>query len=85
MSGSKIEIVAEVFSPMIRGWLQYFSKYSSASVKYTMDCINRRLINWAMSKYKRFRNHRRRTVEWMKEIARKEPNMFPHWALGYMP
>jgi RNA-directed DNA polymerase len=46
MSGSKIELVAEILNPMIRGWLNYFSKYNKSAVKYTMDCINRRLVKW---------------------------------------
>ncbi|WP_326909793.1 group II intron reverse transcriptase/maturase [Sedimentibacter sp. MB31-C6] len=85
MSGSKIEKVAEILNPMIRGWLNYFSKYNKSAVKYTMDCINRRLVKWAMSKYKHFRNHRSNADKWLKEIAKREPNMFAHWAFGFTP
>lgn len=85
MSGSKIEMVAEVLNPMIRGWLNYFSKYNKSAVKYTMDCINRRLVKWAMSKYKHFRNHRSNAEKWLTQIAKREPNIFPHWAVGFEP
>ena len=85
MSGSKIEMLAELLNSMIRGWLNYFGKYNRSAVKYTMDCINQRLVKWAMCKYKRFRNHRRRANEWLKELAKREPNMFPHWTLGMFP
>ncbi|WP_220482610.1 group II intron maturase-specific domain-containing protein [Fontibacillus panacisegetis] len=54
-TGSKIEIIAEMLSPMVRGWLNYFTKFNPSAVKYTMDCLNRRLVKWAMCKYKRFR------------------------------
>lgn len=85
MSGSKIEMVAERINPMLRGWLNYFGKYNQSAIKYTMNCINRRLMIWAMCKYKRFRNHRRRAEEWLRELAKREPNMFPHWTLGMIP
>lgn len=85
MSGSKIEMLAELLNSMIRGWLNYFGKYNRSAVKYTMDCINRRLVKWAMCKYKRFRNHRRKANEWLKELAKREPNMFSHWTLGMFP
>ena len=85
MSGSKIEMVAEILNPIIRGWLIYFSKYNKSAVKYTMDCINRRLVKWAMSKYKHFRNHRSNAEKWLREIAKRELNMFPHWAVGFEP
>lgn len=85
MSGSVIEMVAEILNPMIRGWMNYFSKYNKSAVKYTMDCINRRLVKWVMSKYKHFRNHRSNAEKWLREIAKREPNMFPHWAVGFTP
>ena len=85
MSGSKIEMIAELINPMTRGWLNYFTKYCKSAVKYTMNCLNRRLVKWAMCKYKRFRGHRRRATEWLQTLAKREPNMFSHWVLGWMP
>jgi len=85
MSGSKIEMLAELLSPMIRGWINYFGKYNRSAIKYTMVCVNQRLVKWAMCKYKRFRDHYRRAEEWLKELAKREPRMFPHWTLGIIP
>ncbi|KKO52355.1 group II intron reverse transcriptase/maturase [Paenibacillus sp. DMB20] len=84
-TGSKIEMIAEMLSPMVSGWLNYFTKFNPSAVKYTIDCLNRRLIKWAMCKYKRFRGHRSRAEKWLKELAKREPNMFPHWVLGMVP
>lgn len=84
-TGSKIEMIAEMINPIVRGWLNYFTKYNPTAVKYSIDCLNRRLVKWAMSKYKRFRGHRRRAENWLKELAKRESNMFPHWALGMTP
>lgn len=85
MTGSKIEIIAEVLNPMIRGWTNYFGKYNKSAMKYTLDCVNRRLVKWAMCKYKNFRNCQAKATNWLKEVAKREPNMFPHWAVGYTP
>lgn len=84
-TGSSIEIIAEMINPTVRGWLNYFTQYTPSAVKYSMDCLNRRLIKWAMCKYKRFRGHRKRAEKWLKEIAKREPRMFAHWALGITP
>lgn len=59
-TNNKIEMIAEMLSPMVRGWLNYFTKFNPSGVKYTIDCLNRRLVKWAMCKYKRFRGHRSR-------------------------
>ncbi|MDD4680969.1 MAG: group II intron reverse transcriptase/maturase [Clostridia bacterium] len=84
-TGSKIEMIAEMIRPIVRGWLNYFTKYNPSAVKYSIDCLNWRLVKWAMSKYKCFRGHRSRAENWLKELAKREPNMFPHWALGMIP
>ncbi|MBU8909021.1 group II intron reverse transcriptase/maturase [Desertibacillus haloalkaliphilus] len=84
-TGSKIEIIAEMINPTVRGWLNYFTKYNASAVRYSIDCINRRLVKWAMCKYKRFRGHRTRAEKWLRELAKREPKMFSHWALGMIP
>lgn len=84
-TGSKIEIIAEMINPTVRGWLNYFIKYNPSAVKYSIDCLNRRLVKWAMCKFKRFRGHRTRAEKWLKELAKREPKMFQHWVLGMTP
>jgi len=84
-TGSKIDRLAEILNPMIRGWLNYFEKYNRSMVKHTMDWINRSLVKWATCKYKRFRSHSERAKDWLKGLVKREPNMFPHWALGILP
>lgn len=82
---SKIEMLAEDINPMVRGWLQYFTKYCKSAVTKSMQYINKCLVKWAMCKYKRFRGHKIRVTEWLKEVAKREPNMFVHWEYGWRP
>lgn len=84
-TGSKIEIIAEIINPTVRGWLNYFMKFNSSAVKYSIDCVNRRLVKWAMCKFKRFRGHYKRAEDWLNKLAKREPRMFAHWALGMFP
>jgi RNA-directed DNA polymerase len=80
-TGSKIEMIAEMLNPILRGWMNYFGKFNRSAMKRALDCVQRRLIKWAMCKYKRFHGHRRRAEEWLKQVREREPNMFAHWAL----
>jgi len=80
-TGSKIEMIAEMLNPILRGWMNYFGKFNRSAMKRALDCVQRRLIKWAMCKYKNFRGHRRRAEEWLKQVKEREPNMFAHWAL----
>lgn len=77
---SKIEIIAEIINPILRGWINYFGAYNKSAIRGTLQVIQRRLVKWAMRKYKRFRKNRSRAEKWLSEIKRKEPNLFVHWA-----
>lgn len=84
-SHSKIEMLAEELNPMIKGWLNYFTAFCKSAVKQTMQYINSCLVSWAMAKYKRFRGHKMRAVQWLKDLACREPKIFVHWLLGWKP
>lgn len=71
-TGRKIEIIAEMINPIIRGW-------------YSIDCVNRRLVKWAICKFKRFKGYKKRAKDWFNELAKREPRMFAHWALEMFP
>ncbi len=43
------------------------------------------LARWAMRKYKRLRGHKRRAYKFLKDVARRQPNLFVHWRLGLTP
>jgi len=77
-SGSTIDMIAEMINPTVRGWLNYFTKFNASAVRYTIDCLNRGLVKWAMCKYKHFRGHRKRASSWLREVAKREPRLFAH-------
>ena len=81
-TGAKIEMIAEMINPIVRGWMNYFGRYNRSAMKKGLDCVQRRLIRWAMCKFKKFRGHRQRAERWLNEIKKREPDMFAHWALS---
>lgn len=42
--------------------LNYFGKFNASVMKQTLQCIEIRIVKWAMCKYKNFRGRRRRAV-----------------------
>ncbi|MBM7616188.1 group II intron maturase-specific domain-containing protein [Alkaliphilus hydrothermalis] len=56
-TGSTLTMISEMVNPIIRGWINYFGKYNPSAMKYSLDCIDRRLVKWAMCKFKHFRGH----------------------------
>lgn len=85
MTGSTIQMISLIISPIVRGWMNYFGRYNRSQLISSLNVLNRRLVKWATCKYKRFRGHPKRAREWLNEVAKREPNMFPHWALLMTP
>ena len=70
-TGCKIDIIAEILNPLIRGWMNYFGKFNPSAMKGTLQCIDRRLVKWAMCKYKNFRGKRGRAEKWLCTVRQR--------------
>lgn len=82
-TGCKINMIAEILNPMLRGWMNYFGKFNPSAMKYTLQCIERRIVKWAMCKYKNLRGHRQRAEKWLLSVRKREPKLFAHWSKMY--
>ena len=84
-SDKSIEDLARMFAPVIRGWMQYYCRFYPSAFRDVADHLNRCLARWAMRKFKKLRGHRRRASHWLGRVARRQPDMFPHWRDGFQP
>lgn len=78
-SGSRLEDIAQDINPVVRGWIQYYGVFCKTALCPFFKHLNRRLICWAMRKYKRLRRHQRRAAHWLESISRREPSLLAHW------
>ena len=80
------EEMAEKINPVIRGWANYFTQfYPSEARRKALDYVNLMLVYWARRKYKRLRRSRKAAFKWVGLLAKREPNLFYQWELGYRP
>ena len=79
-----LEYLSFVLKAKIQGWINYYGKYYKSALDSVFQWLNRRLVRWVRLKYKRYRLQRRAT-HWLRRIARKEPELFPHWKFGVYP
>jgi RNA-directed DNA polymerase len=84
-SEKELEDFSRMYNQCIRGWANYYGRYYPTALRRTLGCINRRLVRWAMKKYKRFRDHQRRATHWLRRVAREQPELFAHWRMGIVP
>ncbi|WP_141343140.1 group II intron reverse transcriptase/maturase [Bradyrhizobium sp. USDA 3458] len=77
----RIDDLARMFNPIIRGWMNYYGRYYKSALYPTLRHLDRCLARWAMSKYKRLRRHRRRAEHWVRDIACRTPTLLAHWPM----
>lgn len=76
--------IANMFNSKIQGWINYYSHFYKTEVVYTLNYINRCLVKWVRRKYKK-KNSRKRAVNWLREIAKRDTKLFAHWKFGILP
>lgn len=82
-SDKTLEDLALMFNRRIQGWINYYGRYYRSALYPVFKVLERRLVKWAMRKYKRLRGHQRKAAHWLQRIARKQSWLFAHWRLLY--
>ena len=77
--------LAQMYNPIIRGWINYYGSYYKSSLYQVFYQLSRSLIRWTMRKYKKLHCHTQRAVHWLGRVALREPNLFAHWQMGMRP
>jgi len=82
-SDKSLEDLAYMFYRQIQGWINYYSHFYKSALFPLFQHLDERLSWWAIRKFKKLRGHKARARDWLREIAQREPNLFPHWRLSY--
>jgi len=83
-SDKTLEDIAKMFNPILRGWVGYYGHFYKSELYSVYRRMNQALIKWAMRKYKRFRQRRKRARNWLSNVARREPSLFVQWEMGFL-
>ena len=67
----------------IQGWMNYYCRFYKSQFQRLGAYINRKLVDWAMRKFKSLRRRRGKAMRWLLKIAQQDPNLFPHWRAGF--
>jgi len=72
--------IAKVLNAKLRGWINYYGRYSKRSLRKALMMIDRRLIKWFSKKH---RIGIRKSMEKLKTMKQEQPKLFYHWETGY--
>ncbi|MCS3795078.1 group II intron reverse transcriptase/maturase [Niastella sp. OAS944] len=71
-----IEQIAEVLNPKIRGWYQYYHKFTTWTTRGLWYWLNQKLANW-------IKNYRRTSIKKARDLMVRmyetRPHLFAHW------
>jgi RNA-directed DNA polymerase len=84
-NNQRLEDLARVVNPAVRGWMNYYGRYYRSKCVQVLRHLNEALAAWVRRKYKRFRRRERASVHWLGRIARRDPSLFVLWQLGVKP
>lgn len=77
----RIDDLARMFNPVIRGWINYYGRYYKSALYPTLCHLDRCLVRWVRSKYKRLKHHQRQAAHWLRKVSLRDPALFAHWRL----
>lgn len=78
-----LEDMSRDLNPTLRGWVNYYGKHYKRAFNPVRKQFHLVLTRWAMRKYKRFRNRRRKASGYIYSIARRDPKLFYLWEAFY--
>jgi RNA-directed DNA polymerase len=75
----EITDIAKSLNMKLRGWINYYSKYSQSTLRRVLFKVDMRLIKWLKNKYK---INSRKSIFKLKQIKQSNPSLFYHWKNG---
>ena len=87
MSNKSVSLdrLAEIINPVIRGWANYFTKYSAGEARKTLDYVNLTLVRWIRFRNKSVKKSYAKAFRKLVSIAKSSPDLFYHWQMGIRP
>ena len=81
-SDKSLGAIASFVNPKVRGWCTYYGRFYKSWLYRPLKRINEYLVRWARRKYKRLRTSAPKAWRWLRDVQRRAPTLFAHWAFG---
>lgn len=82
-TSSTLREFSRTYGPTLSGWWNYFGSFYPSAFTRIFRHFDLSLSRWVRRKYKPLRRHHRRSREWLRRAAQREPSLFVHWRLWY--
>jgi RNA-directed DNA polymerase len=79
-----LQDIAKLLNPLLRGWIEYYGRYTPSALHTLLRYVNQTLLAWAMRKFKRFKHRKIQASQFLQRLAREKADLFVHWQLGWI-
>ena len=74
--------VAQKINPLLRGWIDYYGRYSRNALAPILRYVNQTVMAWMVRKFKRFIGRKTKAGYALERLSRARPDLFAHWKVG---
>ena len=71
--------IARKINPLLRGWIEYYGRYTPSAITPMLRYVNQTLRAWVMRKFKRFKGRKTCAGQFLTRTARESAGLFVHW------
>jgi RNA-directed DNA polymerase len=82
---ASFEELARQMNPVLRGWMNYFCKYSAGEARNVVNYVNLTLIQYSRYKFKSTGRKHLKSHKLLSRVYKEQPNLFYHWQMGLCP
>ena len=72
--------LAQMINPQLRGWYNYYGRFTPSALEPIERHVGQSLIRWACRKYKTLRHHRRRAWHWLLGLHERQSSLLALWS-----
>ena len=80
LSRYALDELLDRYRPMIVGWVRYYGLFHPSCLNRALRTVDLHLVQWAQRKYRTLRGHISRAWDWLRELRRRAPTLWPHWS-----
>ena len=77
-----LEEIGRRLNPLLRGWIEYYGRYTPSALEPIYRHVNSTLLRWARRKFKRFAVRPTQAGRFLEQLARKPDAVFVHLRLA---
>ena len=64
-----LEEIAQSYNPVLKGWFNYYGKYTPDGLRPVARHFNNVLVKWVMRKYLRFKGHKIKAIRYLPQFG----------------